>query len=227
MCMDSWAEREIEILKSKNKPESDEEFDYVGECAESALRAYKCLMSDGHSGMSISITAGILNKLIKGQALTSIEDTEDAWNESGGYCDEEKGIKHYQSNRMSSLFKDVYPDGTVKYSDIDRVTGINMADPDITYTSGTLRAIVDEMFPITMPYSPKSKSYKVYTEDFLTDKSKGDYDTVGYLYMITPEGEKIELNKFYHEFNRHEEMKEITKEEYEELKKRKIENRIK
>ena len=223
MCMDSWAEREIEILKSKNKPESDEEFDYVGECAESALRAYKCLMSDGHSGMSISITAGILNKLIKGQALTSIEDTEDAWNESGGYCDEEKGIKHYQSNRMSSLFKDVYPDGTVKYSDIDRVTGINMADPDITYTSGTLRAIVDEMFPITMPYSPKSKSYKIYTEDFLTDRSKGDYDTVGYLYMITPEGERIELNKFYHEFNRHENMKEITKEEYEELKKRKIE----
>lgn len=223
MCMDSWAEREIEILKSKNKPESDEEFDYVGECAESALRAYKCLMSDGHSGMSISITAGILNKLIKGQALTSIEDTEDVWNESGGYCDEEKGIKHYQSNRMSSLFKDVYPDGTVKYSDIDRVTGINMADPDITYTSGTLRAIVDEMFPITMPYSPKSKSYKIYTEDFLTDRSKGDYDTVGYLYMITPEGERIELNKFYHEFSRHEEMKEITKEEYEELKKRKIE----
>ena len=114
MCMDSWAEREIEILKSKNKPESDEEFDYVGECAESALRAYKCLMSDGHSGMSISITAGILNKLIKGQALTSIEDTEDVWNESGGYCDEEKGIKQYQSNRMSSLFKYVYPDGTVK-----------------------------------------------------------------------------------------------------------------
>ena len=223
MSMSSWAEREIEILKSKNKPESDEEFDYVGECAESALRAYKSLMSDGHSGMSISITAGILNKLIKGQALTSIEDTEDVWNESGGYCDEEKGIKHYQSNRMSSLFKDVYPDGTVKYSDIDRVTGINMADPDITYTSGTLRAIVDEMFPITMPYSPKSKSYKIYTEDFLTDRSKGDYDTVGYLYMITPEGERIELNKFYHEFNIHEEMKEITKEEYEELKKRKIE----
>lgn len=223
MCMDSWAEREIEILKSKNKPESDEEFDYVGECAESALRAYKSLMSDGHSGMSISITAGILNKLIKGQALTSIEDTEDAWNESGGYSNEEEGIKQYQSNRMSSLFKYVYPDGTVKYSDIDRVTGINMADPDITYTSGTLRAIVDEMFPITMPYSPKSKSYKIYTEDFLTDRSKGDYDTVGYLYMITPEGERIELNKFYHEFNRHEEMKEITKEEYEELKKRKIE----
>ena len=223
MCMDSWAEREIEILKSKNKPESDEEFDYVGECAESALRAYKSLMSDGHSGMSISITAGILNKLIKGQALTSIEDTEDVWNESGGYSNEEEGIKQYQSNRMSSLFKYVYPDGTVKYSDIDRVTGINMAYPDATYTSGTLRDIVDEMFPITMPYSPKSKSYKIYTEDFLTDKSKGDYDTVGYLYMITPEGERIELNRFYHEFNRHENMKEITKEEYEELKKRKIE----
>ena len=223
MSMDSWAEREVEILKGKNKPDSDEEFNYVGECAESALRAYKSLMSDGHSGMSISITAGILNKLIKGQALTSIEDTEDAWNESGGYSNEEEGIKQYQSNRMSSLFKYVYPDGTVKYSDIDRVTGINMAYHDATYTSGTLRDIVDEMFPITMPYSPKSKSYKIYTEDFLTDRSKGDYDTVGYLYMVTPEGERIGLNKFYHEFNRHENMKEITKEEYEELKKRKIE----
>ena len=180
-------------------------------------------MSDGHRGMSISITAGILNKLIKGQALTSIEDTEDVWNESGGYCDEEKGIKHYQSNRMSSLFKDVYPDGTVKYTDVNRVTGINIAYPNSGYTGGGLNRIVDEMFPITMPYSPKSKSYKIYTEDFLTDRSKGDYDTVGYLYMITPEGERIELNKFYHEFNRHEEMKEITKEEYEELKKRKIE----
>ena len=223
MKMSSWAEREIEILKSKNKPDSDEEFDYVGECAESALRAYKSLMSDGHSGMSISITAGILNKLIKGQALTSIEDTEDVWNESGGYSNEEEGIKQYQSNRMSSLFKYVYPDGTVKYTDIDRVTGINIAYPNSGYTGGGLNRIVDEMFPITMPYSPKSKSYKIYTEDFLTDRSKGDYDTVGYLYMVTPEGEKIELNKFYHEFNRHEEMKEITKEEYEELKKRKIE----
>ena len=223
MCMDSWAEREIEILKSKNKPDSDEEFDYIGECAESALRAYKSLMSDGHSGMSISITTEILNKLIKGKALTSIEDTEDVWDDVSEYYDEKGKIKHYQCFRMSSLFKDVYPDGTVKYTDVNRVTGINIAYPNSGYTGGGLNRIVDEMFPITMPYSPKSKSYKVYTEDFLTDKSKGDYDTVGYLYMITPEGEKIELNKFYHEFNRHEEMKEITKEEYEELKKRKIE----
>lgn len=223
MSMESWAEREIKIFKDKNKPDSDEEFDYVGECAESALRAYKSLMSDGHSGMSISMTACILNKLIEGKALTSIDDTEDVWNETIGYSDEKEGIKHYQCNRMTSLFKVVYPDGTVKYTDVDRVRGINIAYPNSGYSSGGIRAIVDEMFPITMPYTPKSKSYEVYTEDFLTDKSKGDYDTVGYLYMVTPEGEKIELNKFYHEFNRHENMKEITKDEYEELKKRKIE----
>ena len=101
MSMSSWAEREIEILKSKNKPDSEEEFDYVGECAESALRAYKCLMKDGHSGMSISITTEILNKLIKGKALTSIEDTEDVWNDVSEYYDEKEKIKHYQCFRMS------------------------------------------------------------------------------------------------------------------------------
>ena len=176
-------------------------------------------MNDGHSGMSISITKNILMKLIDGIALTPIEDTPDVWGEP----DRWDGKTTYQCKRMSSLFKEVYDDGRVVYTDVQRYYGVSIDNPEYTYRGGGLCKILDEMFPITMPYSPKSKSYKIYTEDFLTDKSKGDYDTVGYLYMITPEGERIELNKFYHEFNRHEEMKEITKEEYEELKKRKIE----
>lgn len=217
MSMGSWAEKEIEILKAGNK---DEEcgFDYVGSCCDSALKAFRSLMDDGHSGMSIGITTGILNKLIEGKPLTPIEDTEDIWNETGGYGDEEKGIKHYQCKRMSVLFKDVYPDGRVEYHDVNRTKCVYIDNPDISWHSGDTSRLINELYPITMPYIPSSEPFVVYCEEFLTDESKGDYDTKGMLYLITPKGDKKEINRFYHEFDKHQPMKEISKEEYEKLK---------
>lgn len=219
MSRDLWAEREIEILKSNNKP--DGEFDYIGCCCDSALKALKSLMEDGHSGMSIGVTKSILNKLIDGKPLTPIEDTEDIWDECGSYGDDDK-VKHYQCKRMSSLFKDVYQDGRIEYHDVDMVRGTDIDSPHSYYSNRKITRLVHDMFPITMPYTPSENPYIVYCEDFLTDKAKGDYDTRAYLHMITPDGEKIELNKFYHEFDIHEPMKEISKEEYEELKANRI-----
>ncbi|MGL5766438.1 MAG: hypothetical protein ACRCX8_12450 [Sarcina sp.] len=218
MSMSSWAEREIEILKGNNK--SDDGFDYVGGCCESALKAFKSLTEDGHSGMSIGITQSILNKLIDGKPLTPIEDTEDTWGECFSYEDDE--VKHYQCKRMSALFKYVYPDGRVEYKDVDRARGVDIDNPNSCYSNGQITKLVHDMFPVTMPYTPTEKHYTVYCEDFLTDKAKGDYDTRAYLYMVTPQGEQVELNKFYHEFNVYEPMKEISKEEYEKLKSKRI-----
>jgi hypothetical protein len=56
-----------------------------------------------------------------------------------------------------------------------------------------------ELYPITMPYMPSDRAYKVYTEDFLTDPKNGDYDTVGILYVITPSMEKVEINRYFKE----------------------------
>lgn len=210
-----WAKREIEILKASNKTE--DEFYYVGECCNSALKALESLMEDGHSGMSIGITKSILNKLIDHKPLTPIEDTEDIWNDCGMYGDDDK-VKHYQCKRMSALFKDVHPNGKIEYRDVDRARGVDVDNPNRCYSNGQIAELVHEMFPVTMPYTPSEKPYIVYAEDFLTDKAKGNYDTRAYLYMITPSGEKIELNKFYHEFEINEPMKEISKEEYEKLK---------
>ena len=86
-------------------------------CYDSALKAFNSLLEDCHSGMSMSITRGILNRLIDGKPLTPIEDTEDIWTDI--YTDK-GGIVMYQCTRMNSLFKDVYPDGTVKYKDTDQ-----------------------------------------------------------------------------------------------------------
>lgn len=223
MNMREWAEREIALLKEANKPDEGESFDYVGKCCDSALRAFESLLNDGHSGMSIQITKSILDQLIEGKALTPIEDVPEVWNDIGTFGPEEErnGIKRYQCKRMGSLFKIVYSDGTVSYSDCDRECGVDINNPSMTYSSGAISKIVNKMFPITMPYNPPAKPYKVYTEDFLYNKDGGDFDTVGFFYMITPEGEKIELNRFVHYPQDIDEV-ELTKEQYEEMKANRI-----
>ena len=211
-------EREVESACEKENPnKKDGEFDYGCACYESALKAFKSLCNDGHSGFSIKMTQEILNRLINGQPLTPIEDTDDIWYERHNYKDDPK---LYQCKRMSSLFKDVYADGTVEYSDNNRLYCVNINNPNDTYYSGLVRRIVDKMFPITMPYMP-GKPIKVYCEDFLTDKKNGDFDTVGIFYALkTENGEqkKIEINRFFREPIDNEKLildwVEISKEEY-------------
>ena len=82
-----------------------------------------------------------------------------------------------------------------------------------------------------MPYMP-GEPIKVYCEEFLTDKKNGDFDTVGVLYAFKEENgepKKIKINRFFREpFENEEESKEfprwaeISKEEYEERKARKL-----
>ena len=129
MSMQTWARKEIEIACKKEREASVEEFDYGCACYESAYKAYKSLMKDGHSGFSISLTKTILNRLIDGKPLTPIEDTPDVW---GDCLDRKKGFVSYQCSRMSALFKYVYDDGTVKYKDIDSNYAVNV-DSNVTY----------------------------------------------------------------------------------------------
>ena len=100
-----WAAREVALASQKEREgaENKDDWDYGVACYESALRAYRSLERDGHSGMSIQITKSILNRLIDGKCLTPIEDDPDIWTkvEFG----ESDPIQHFQCKRMSSLFK--------------------------------------------------------------------------------------------------------------------------
>lgn len=194
MSMIEWAENEVRIACERERAASktpEGEWDYGCACYESALKAYKCLMEDGHSGMSFSITRQILNRLMRDQPLTPIEDAEDIWN---FICTNEDGSKGYQCKRMSSLFKDVYPDGTVKYKDVDRYYVTYAENSNTTLKNGFVMRIIDELFPITMPYIP-GEPIKVVCEEFLVDPKNGDYDTVGILYAMK-DGEKTAINRF-------------------------------
>ena len=228
MNLEKWAEKEIEIACKKENPNRTEgEWDYGCACYESALKAFKSLLEDEHGGFSIAMAKNILNKLIDGEPLTPIEDTDDVWDKERSDIYDEYTV--YQCTRMSSLFKYVYDDGRVKYIDINRVIAYDVDEPDVTYRTGLADAFINDMYPVTMPYMPCNKYFKICFETFLTDIRHGDYDTKAILYLITPEGETINVNRYFRKPESDLEEKhtyygwvEISKEEYEKRKSRRI-----
>lgn len=223
--MTEWARKEIELAcKHENPNWNGKEFDYGCACYQSALKAYESLMQDGHSGMSFGITKNILIRLMEGLPLRPITD-KDFFNEKGEQIIQleteeslrERGLKsEIQCPRMSSLFREETLDGKVTYSDINRYYCIDIHNPNATYFNGTASKIIGEMFPIKMPYYPQKGKYKVYAEDFLTGVKNGYFDTKGFFYCITPQGERVEINRFFAE--KDQKWVEISKEEYEQRK---------
>ena len=222
-----WAKREVEIAcKKENSERKEGEFDYGCACYESALKAFESLCGDGHSGFSIKMTQSILNRLIDRKPLTPIEDTPDIWN-LNQMSSIGKEFEVYQCKRMSTLFKYVYQDGTIKYSNDDCCYCVDINNPNNTYWNGMVHKIIDEMIPIKMPYMP-GKPIKVYCEDFLTDPKNGDFDTVGIFYAVKEtdgQQERIEINRFFKELKEDEtdSWTEITEEEYKTRKEKRYE----
>lgn len=220
-----WAEQEVAlaIAAEKKIAEGTDDWAYGVACYESALRAHQSLSHDGHSGYSIMITKGILNRLIDGKCLTPIEDTPDIWSDISEVFSKGDKRKHYQCKRLSSLFKEVAEDGTVTLSDTNRVYCVNVEDPDATFTNSFATRLIDKIFPITMPYFPASKKFKVVQDDFLVDPKNGDCDTVGYICIMTPDGKKVELNRYFKEVDG--KMVQIEKDEFDERKAKRVDKK--
>lgn len=226
--MYEWAEQECRIACKKENPDfnfDSEDFDYGCSCYKSALKAYKSLCEDGHSGASFNFTRRILERLMSGHPLTPITDEDFFIVHSKCHLESDKWLAEHglkseiQCPRMSSLFRRETLDGKVSYSDIDRAYCVNIENPSDTYSSAMDR-IVDEFFPITMPYTPEKGKYKVYCQSFLTDKRNGDFDTQAILYFITPDGKRVDVNRCQTEKDG--KMVDITKEEYDALLEKRI-----
>lgn len=200
-----WAKKEVEIAIARDKTSAEQEgdyefLDYTIACYESALKALKSLYEDEHSGMSIMITKRFLSRLIDGKPLTPIEDTPDIWSLTAN--PEDLGYESYQCTRMSSLFKDVFPDGTVRYHDVNRVIAnvVNSENPDIPWHSGVASRLIDKMYPITFPYIPENKPYVVKMSEILFDPEKGgNFDTIAVWSVRFPDGSEDIIHKFYKE----------------------------
>lgn len=210
MSMSEWAKREVELAcKRERGTASEDEWNYGCSCYDSALKAFLSLCEDGHSGMSFGFTKQILNRLMNHRPLTPIEGNDDEWRFS---FEREDGTKCYQNLRLSSLFKDVAPDGTVSYTDNNALYCQDIGNGS-TYTSGLVSNVVYQKFPIHMPYLPSTEPMVVYTQDCLTDRKNGDFDTMA-IFHTEHNGTITDINRFFKESDTG--WAEITKEEWEE-----------
>lgn len=229
MSILAWAEEEVKLACEEEKSNNDELWDYGCACYKSALEVFKVLCEQGHSGFSIKVVESILNRLIDNKPLTAIEDVDSVWNDVHEYYDKnaKKGTK-FQCKRMSSLFKEIMPDGSVKYSDVDRVVCYDNDAVDVSCTCGLATAIVDEMFPIEFPYYPPVKLFKMYFTDFLVDPKNGDFDTMKFTTLVKPDGVARGINRYFREpyegeVETYPGWVEISEEEYKEREKRQVE----
>lgn len=211
-----WAKNEIELaLKSTDNPSRKK-------CYKIILKIFKLLNDDRFAWGEVGYIRWAINALFNRYPLTPIEDNDDEWVECFG-INENPPIRVFQHKRRGSLWKDILPDRRIIYKDNERTQGIDI-NSNNPYYSWVTSEIVNEMFPITFPYTPPEKPCQVFAEDFLFDKSKGDFDTKYIYYIITPEGEKIEVNRIFNEDDRGR-MREISIEEFNKMKERReIEN---
>jgi hypothetical protein len=215
--LERWAKREVELACERERKSSPDDnksktWDYGCECYKSALKAFQSLCGDDHSGMSISITKSILNRLIDGKPLTPIEESDGIWNDVSEFTGDKPGSR-FQCNRMSSLFKEIKDDGSVKYTDVNRYF-CQDENSKATYRNGLVSELLDELEPITMPYAPANMPFAIFCEDFLYSPDGGDWDTIGILRMRRPDGIIVDINRYYKENPSGKGMIEISKEEY-------------
>lgn len=207
MSLETWAEKEIEMACQRERNSAaevghEEDAEYGIACYKSALKAFRSLLEDGHSGVSISFTRQILNRLILGEPLSPITGEEDEWVDASYGGMPEGVIQEYQNKRMSSLFKYVYEDGTVKYSDVQRVTCYESSHDDthggVPFHNGFINRIIDEVKPITLPYVPQH--FKVYVTECLYDENGGDFDTMMVDYMVdTDTQQQTSIGRYFKE----------------------------
>jgi hypothetical protein len=205
MTRSQWVRNEVKLAirreRARHSESNDPLKDYAADCYISALRAYRCLMKDGHSGASIAITRDILMRLLTDRPITPIEDVPDVWLQNMTTTVGFRGeTANYQCTRMPSLFKYVYADGSVKYRDIHSCYGVSVDNPKASFHNGLIQDVMDELRPVTMPYNP-GKQTKFLCEDFLVDPKNGDYDTVGILRAQRPDGSWVSIDRYYKEDN--------------------------
>ena len=200
MTTTEWAENEVRMKKEAELEASEKDGEtnmgsYVAACLDSALKAYKCLSEDGHSGMSFAITRSILEDLMHDRPLSPIEDVPESWSEMTS-----RDPKQLQCVRRSSLFKDIHADGTATYHDIynDVLEEMNLCDGHISCLSSGRSSIIlkhycPEALEIKFPYLPPRQPWRVRVSEEYDCPSDND---VCYLaYIKKPNGEFIELNR--------------------------------
>lgn len=225
--MKEWARREVDLAKSWNSllnVDDLEAKETTLEEYEAAYRSYCNFLDEYEKLDDAKIIKTVFTQLLHGENLSPIVDSKDDWTLVEGFDpsvgNDNPGWSIYQCKRRNSLFKKVTYDrktgevDEITFRDIDRSVCIDINKPDEMYTGGMGQLVLDEMMPITLPYSPCGK-IRIFTEDFkYHEECEGDMDTVGVLYFRMPDGTMKEVKRFFKEDHETKQMVEINRSEY-------------
>ncbi len=200
--MELWAEKEIS-LASKYKREYEDkhgcivEEGYEGRTKylETAMKMFRNI-PEGCEPLDFGMESikCILNQLMSGKPLTPIEDTKDVWES----VDIKNDSKIFQCRRMKYLLKEIKEDGSVMYNDETRYHAIWIGHEHMGWLhEKVVDKVMNELYPITMPYMPSGIGYRVYVEAFKADFKSERIDTLGIIYAITPDNKRKSINRYF------------------------------
>lgn len=206
--MKDWAISELK--RAGYHPEaSDKDASYGDMCAQAALELFDLLLKQDHSGASIGFTMQILNRLVERKPLVPLTGEDDEWSEL-----EVINSQFYQHNKRYHALSKKISDGTIKFTDHDRVSCYNAILPEdgskVYWGSGLVTRLIDDLYPITFPYMP-NKLY-VAVEEILSDSKNGDFDTICIHDVQFSDGSKVKLCRYFGEFE--DGWKELTEDEW-------------
>lgn len=185
----------MSVERYKNEYEYLSDCDlYTKMCYHHALEVFEMLCKNC-SGYSMQLTMDFLTKMVNGHPLTPIKDEDFCTESAKSYCRND-GSQSIQCPRMSRLFKYIHTDGTITYSDVDRVL-VKVLKNSTHWTNGFITSIVDKMYPITLPYMPPNEKFIANINEYLFDKKNGDYDAIHFVSLKHPDGKIEDVNRYF------------------------------
>ena len=199
---DRWLnEIDLEITSIENDPETDNLSHR--KASVSVLKILRKTINeiikiDGYHHMSMMEIASFLFSFAYQKPISEIKDLDSEWILKPNHDDH---MMIYQSIRCPSLSKYVnLITGEVTYSDSDRIQCYGVASfPIYGFFSVLTNSIINEMFPITMPYLPNpfGEKIRVIVDGHLYNYKNDSFDTVAILYCMHPYGIRREINRYF------------------------------
>lgn len=133
---EDWIDREVRLAIENEKRGATDEDDiflkYSISCIKCAAEVARKFSKQGHSGMSASVTLGLIKKLCNYEPITKLMGTDDEWG-TGVSWDYGEDRECLQNNRNSKVFKNIYKDGKISYSYNEILNIANIDDVWLNY----------------------------------------------------------------------------------------------
>lgn len=189
---DDWLDREVRLAIENEKRGATEEGDdifleYSISCIKCAAKIARQFSKQGHSGMSASITLGLIKKLCNYEPITKLMGTDDEWSTvvSWDYGD---CYKCLQNNRDSRVFKNIYKDGKISYSYNEILNIVNDNDVWLNYPPAGDYGTLDDDDELVKHYFKERQKLK----DMLNSEIKFPYNPIIHDYKWNFETKQFE-----------------------------------